>query len=1292
MISLLYALSYIAGLAAFVFVTLSLASGLLWLAEVIEENSKIAKTIGIRLIYSIIILHLVLLVTDALPLKLIAFSIVCHLIYLQNFSSSWPLISLTSWSFLASCVLVVADHFLWFFHFANQYTRQAQESRRQGGTNRPPWQRNADLQQRQPSFAEIASFFASCIWLVPLFLFLSLSANDNALPTNQGDSSVPSTPKTSGLDFGQKLGNQQPVILPRQSLFKTLFDPIFELLSMLRLRRRRRVDEGLIAPRTPITRSPILSPTPMTPGGIGLGFHLGGEGNIVNNDGRQGAVPKMRQPPPRRVTSDGTALSQRPEDELRGLPARALVFRAGKGSQAIVEFLRKCDVDTDGLIRLTPRPVEGCLGLINVENDVFLAVVTSTTALGNLRPSAAATETVHRIHEVAFFCVNTHRYDSPYDDIPTTPFDATEHLMTREQQQYAPTSQSAVLEHPCAPLNKIFASGTFYYSPYPYWDLSTRLSERLKRQKTESSGHDLSVFDPRFIWNEFIVKSLLEFRGRLEEHERKDLDHCQFIILAIQGYVGIYTIPLPAPPSNGGPMIGTLGLISRLGWKRAGTRFNTRGVDDEGNVANFVEVPHQDILLAFCESDPPQRKSETIFSTNSASFSYVQVRGSVPLFWEQQGIQTFGHKIQITRPQLASQPAFERHFAQLLQEYSAVHAVNLLGQKEGEALLAQTYSQHLKATEIGSGHTVDVEITNFDFHNVVRLQGHDSLINTIPRLPGINAAMEKFGFTSATYDSNEPMTSQHGIFRTNCLDCLDRTNFVEDILSKKTLEQFLFNMPGGWSTSITLWGSHRELWAENGDALSKIYAGTGALNTSFTRSGKRTLAGVLSDATKSISRAYINNFQDSAKQSAIDLLLGNFSNQTQVLIYDPVHNSVRAALVERISEYSTRQTATIFIGTYNLNGKPPSESLLPWLFPSTIDAEPDIIVLGFQEIVPLNAQQIIQTDPAKKLEWERHIMYTLENRDNPQANYLILRSEQLVGTALLVIVKSELTKVIRNVEASSRKTGLKGMSGNKGAVAIRLDYHDTSFCFLTAHLAAGHSNVTERNNDYNTIDYGLRFSKGRNIKAHDTVFWAADTNYRIDMENEEVRQLASEDNLQALLQEDQLLGAMHTNAAFSSYKEAQITFRPTYRYDLNSDNYDTSEKQRIPAWTVYAVFDAEVLSIDVAKRDTLQKSMLQNATSTDTGIKLDDMLVESTFGQDEEVEFPPPSSADTRWWDTLDPQSQGLLVPDASTYSRYSSNPFDSPDSPSTSSSDEELYRLARPATDPGKKIPVPPR
>ena len=91
----------------------------------------------------------------------------------------------------------------------------------------------------------------------------------------------------------------------------------------------------------------------------------------------------------------------------------------------------------------------------------------------------------------------------------------------------------------------------------------------------------------------------------------------------------------------------------------------------------------------------------------------------------------------------------------------------------------------------------------------------------------------------------------------------------------------------------------------------------------------------------------------------------------------------------------------------------------------------------------------------------------------------------MVGTALLVFVKSDLIGAIRNVEAATRKTGLRGMSGNKGAVGIRLDYYDTSFCFLTAHFAAGHSNIEERNADYRTIVGGLHFLKGKTIDSHE---------------------------------------------------------------------------------------------------------------------------------------------------------------------------------------------------------------
>lgn len=72
---------------------------------------------------------------------------------------------------------------------------------------------------------------------------------------------------------------------------------------------------------------------------------------------------------------------------------------------------------------------------------------------------------------------------------------------------------------------------------------------------------------------------------------------------------------------------------------------------------------------------------------------------------------------------------------------------------------------------------------------------------------------------------------------------LDRTNFIQDILSRTVLEQYFSLVRTEWVQISSLWSYHRELWAENGDALSRIYAGTGALNTSYTRSGKRTLAG-----------------------------------------------------------------------------------------------------------------------------------------------------------------------------------------------------------------------------------------------------------------------------------------------------------------------------------------------------------------------------------------------------------------------------------------------------------------
>jgi Transmembrane adaptor Erv26 len=134
----------------------------------------------------IMVIHVFLWIADSLPLPQILFSIFCHAVYLTNFTPAWPLISLSSLSFIGSCILVLADHFVWFFYFS----KRSQEGRYVPRRDRHSSDGWILPQEPKPilSFLDIATFFGICVWLVPLFLFLSLSANDNALPTSQGNS------------------------------------------------------------------------------------------------------------------------------------------------------------------------------------------------------------------------------------------------------------------------------------------------------------------------------------------------------------------------------------------------------------------------------------------------------------------------------------------------------------------------------------------------------------------------------------------------------------------------------------------------------------------------------------------------------------------------------------------------------------------------------------------------------------------------------------------------------------------------------------------------------------------------------------------------------------------------------------------------------------------------------------------------------------------------------------------------------------------------------------------------
>lgn len=534
------------------------------------------------------------------------------------------------------------------------------------------------------------------------------------------------------------------------------------------------------------------------------------------------------------------------------------------------------------------------------------------------------------------------------------------------------------------------------------------------------------------LWNSHMISPLLFFRSHLPPADKAQLDASQMLTCVIRGFASTLKVPatvsiLPHVRTNFPSM---LTIISRQSSRRAGTRFNSRGIDDDGNVANFVET-------------------ETIlWISPGIVFSYVQVRGSVPIFWEQApGLIPGQQKIEVTRSIEATQHAFDQHFESLELEYGAVHVVNLLSElKPGEAELSAKFRQHISRSSTRQKEGTDASPRR----NLLRMTEYDFLAET--RGPSGYEASSQIkhelvnsldGFSYfLSEDSGRPkkhpndkaddaangssvILQQEGVFRTNCLDCLDRTNLVQTIISAMALESFLSQQGGRFSSDMQV--RHSTIWADNGDALSKIYAGTGALKSSFTRHGKMSLAGALADARKSATRLYVNNFTDKARQKTIDLLLGRLANQMPVYLYDPINDLVLEELNRRTLEFSSRKKVRFWVGSFNVNGRNegPGTDLTPWLFPDSAesDEDPAVFVVGFQEIVALSPQQIMSTDPSTRKVWERAVQDCLNthSKNKGTGRYVHLRSGQLVGAAVLLYVKEDALKYIKNVEGSVKK-------------------------------------------------------------------------------------------------------------------------------------------------------------------------------------------------------------------------------------------------------------------------------
>lgn len=856
----------------------------------------------------------------------------------------------------------------------------------------------------------------------------------------------------------------------------------------------------------------------------------------------------------------------------------SLVFKAISGTddkkpKCALDLIPREDIREHRFRRLSKHEIYGFLGFYEIDGLIFLAVITGRAKVAQPTPN----ETVNKIYAVDFFCVNDDTWDEISDDPPIRNPSLNENPDHEVEVPEIP-------KHPCHDLRKLLSNGSFYYSTD--FDLTSSLQYR------QFSEHSLSIdrFEKEFMWNYFLMDEIISYRDRLNSFDKQILDDEGFLTTVIRGFAESFVTYIEHLKVS-------LTIIAKQNWKRAGTRYNVRGIDDDSNVANFVET-------------------EFILYSSEYCFSTVQIRGSVPVFWEQEG-SLLNPKLQIMRSMEATQPIFDKHFEKLIETYGSVHIINLLSSSPSELELTKRYKDHLKQSKIEDLHT-NVLITCFDFHKEAAQEGFSAVGKLLPL---IKESTNKFGYFLYDVKEKRLLSTQAGVFRTNCLDCLDRTNLAQQAISLSIFKLFLNEhriTRNKTHEGLEYISTLNSLWADHGDQISQIYTGTNALKSSFTRKGKMSLKGTISDMTKSVSRRYINSFKDKNKQQNIDALLGRLPNQKTVKIYNPINDYIKSELLKLKDEYTTNSQIKLFVGTFNVNGNNRKADLSEWLFPIGDKFKPDVVLLGLQEVIELTAGSLLNADYSKGAFWETMVKDCLNQYTE---KYVLLRVEQVTSLIILMFVRSDKLHNVKKVEGTSKKTGFKGMAGNKGAVAISFDYGVTSFCFVNVHLAAGVSNIEERHNDYREISKSLVFQRSKKIDDHDRIFWLGDLNYRIDLPNEDVRRELLQKNdgyLSRLIQHDQLSKEVETGSVLHDFKEPTLNFHPTYKYDYGKDSYDSSEKGRTPSWTdriiykgvglqplaysdsnlkisdhkpVYAAYKADVVFIDEKAKRELEKQI-----------------------------------------------------------------------------------------------------
>jgi len=406
-------------------------------------------------------------------------------------------------------------------------------------------------------------------------------------------------------------------------------------------------------------------------------------------------------------------------------------------------------------------------------------------------------------------------------------------------------------------------------------------------------------------------------------------------------------------------------LISRRSKYRTGTRFTRRGCDDSGAVANYAETEQICFIVrdSHVVDDIDKKDDKDVEGEDSTTkkndnreileiYSHIQTRGSIPLHWSSPAkVNEYRPRVYIGVDPMVQARGLRDHLLGELAVYSSsvldeekqfkprrrmskkddkmtkVAIVNLIDKHGDQGRLGNAFDSILSAVTHESSSITDIDTVTsptlgpnsiehiwYDFHAECKGGRWDRLSLLLDQ---VAPTLNEQGYFSAVPNNGdnkewEIQSLQDGVVRTNCMDCLDRTNVVQSMFGRYVLYRQLHERLGltkadngiirrfrrrrtlpleyvvGYKQHpLTLpWiegeESHRYLWADNADAISRLYAGTPALKGDFTRTGKRTKKGAMDDGMNSLTRYYVNNFIDADRQEGMDLLAGNieFSSST----------------------------------------------------------------------------------------------------------------------------------------------------------------------------------------------------------------------------------------------------------------------------------------------------------------------------------------------------------------------------------------------------------------------------